>query len=230
MNSYINNDLIAKAVELGADDYILKPFKIDVLVKKLIYFQRITDLEDREKKYLKFIDSVFEKNPLEERDKDVKLPLIIYSKIERNIDAYVYFFAKRENKLIELISFEDLPQLLQESDTHTIYYFKHFASMSESQKELILDKGKSLNIIIGTTSMKDVEILGYMLREIETDITLIDGGDILSVSDYIRQVILNNQYKIPDTEIARQLGISRKSLWEKRRKLNIQKRKKANKV
>ena len=39
--SYINNDLIAKAVELGANDYILKPFKIDVLVQKGLFMFQI---------------------------------------------------------------------------------------------------------------------------------------------------------------------------------------------
>jgi DNA-binding NtrC family response regulator len=38
-------------------------------------------------------------------------------------------------------------------------------------------------------------------------------------------MFLSFQTKYPDTELSKKLGISRKSLWEKRKKLGIEKKK-----
>lgn len=48
-----------------------------------------------------------------------------------------------------------------------------------------------------------------------------DPGDALSIEDFLQKVILDNQDHMTETELAQMLGISRKSLWEKRQKLNI---------
>jgi DNA-binding NtrC family response regulator len=36
-------------------------------------------------------------------------------------------------------------------------------------------------------------------------------------------MVLNFQHTYPDTELSKKLGISRKSLWEKRKKFGIEK-------
>ncbi|MEE4379546.1 MAG: sigma-54 dependent transcriptional regulator [Candidatus Competibacteraceae bacterium] len=45
----------------------------------------------------------------------------------------------------------------------------------------------------------------------------------MSLDDYFRHFVLSNQHHITETEMARRLGISRKSLWEKRQRLGIPK-------
>jgi DNA-binding NtrC family response regulator len=47
------------------------------------------------------------------------------------------------------------------------------------------------------------------------------GGADLSLEAYFREFVLNNQMTMTETEIARRLGISRKSLWEKRHRHGI---------
>ena len=39
--------------------------------------------------------------------------------------------------------------------------------------------------------------------------------------DYVKFIVLNYQHKFPDTELSKKLGISRKSLWERRKKYGI---------
>ena len=46
-------------------------------------------------------------------------------------------------------------------------------------------------------------------------------GVDLSLDDYFRQFVLENQDKLSETEISHRLGISRKSLWERRKRLGI---------
>jgi len=47
----------------------------------------------------------------------------------------------------------------------------------------------------------------------------------LSMEDYFQQFVLENQSRMNETELAKHLGISRKSLWEKRQKLGIPRKK-----
>jgi len=43
----------------------------------------------------------------------------------------------------------------------------------------------------------------------------------LSLEDYFKQFVLSHQHEMTETELAKQLGISRKTLWERRQKLGI---------
>ncbi|PID42900.1 MAG: response regulator [Proteobacteria bacterium] len=47
----------------------------------------------------------------------------------------------------------------------------------------------------------------------------------LSLEDYFQQFVLENQDKMSETELAQKLGISRKSLWERRQRIGIPRKK-----
>jgi len=227
MVTYINNDFLVKAIEYGANDYILKPFIIESLIKKITTFQRIQDLEDREKRYLKFMNRVFESDPTAELKYELDLPIFIISKVERFLDSFAFFYAKHINKMVEFISIKDLKNLPQNHNTAVIYYFRNFSTLLPKEKEDLLNIGKKLDMIIGSTEAeKELKIDNYKITNVMSNIKFIDIGEILSVPEYIKQIIIHNQYKMPDTEISKNLGISRKSLWEKRRKMDIQKKRK----
>ena len=49
-------------------------------------------------------------------------------------------------------------------------------------------------------------------------------GD-LSLEDYFQHFVLENQDRMSETELAQKLGISRKSLWERRQRLGIPRKK-----
>jgi hypothetical protein len=65
-------------------------------------------------------------------------------------------------------------------------------------------------------------LTGRITRDVPV---LFEQGDILPIEDYVRYIVLNYQHKFPDTELSKKLGISRKSLWEKRKKYGIIKKK-----
>ena len=48
-----------------------------------------------------------------------------------------------------------------------------------------------------------------------------------SLDDYIRNFVLEHQGALTETELARHLGISRKTLWEKRQRLGVPRKRKA---
>lgn len=50
-------------------------------------------------------------------------------------------------------------------------------------------------------------------------------SESLSIEGYFQQFVLENENRMSETELAQRLGISRKSLWEKRQKLGIPRKK-----
>jgi DNA-binding NtrC family response regulator len=55
------------------------------------------------------------------------------------------------------------------------------------------------------------------------------SGDNLSLEEYFRHFVLENQDRMTETELAKQLGISRKALWERRQRFGIPRDKKGKK-
>ncbi|MDX1634439.1 MAG: sigma-54 dependent transcriptional regulator [Marinobacter sp.] len=54
-----------------------------------------------------------------------------------------------------------------------------------------------------------------------------DTSSDLSLEDYFQHFVLENQDRMSETELAQKLGISRKSLWERRQRLGIPRKKSA---
>ena len=52
-----------------------------------------------------------------------------------------------------------------------------------------------------------------------------DASSDLSLEDYFQHFVLENQDRMSETELAQKLGISRKSLWERRQRLGIPRKK-----
>lgn len=52
-----------------------------------------------------------------------------------------------------------------------------------------------------------------------------DTSNDLSLEDYFQHFVLENQDRMSETELAQKLGISRKSLWERRQRLGIPRKK-----
>ncbi len=52
-----------------------------------------------------------------------------------------------------------------------------------------------------------------------------DNTNDLSLEDYFQHFVLENQDRMSETELAQKLGISRKSLWERRQRLGIPRKK-----
>jgi two-component system response regulator HydG len=55
----------------------------------------------------------------------------------------------------------------------------------------------------------------------EMDKPSVDSEDNLSLEDYFQKFVIENQDSMTETELAQRLGISRKSLWQRRQKLNL---------
>ena len=77
-------------------------------------------------------------------------------------------------------------------------------------------------VIIHTNTYKDSSIKTIDLSDNEKSL---DNNEILTIDEYVKYIINTYQNIFPDTDLSKQLGISRKSLWEKRKKYGLTKKK-----
>jgi DNA-binding NtrC family response regulator len=225
MVSYISNDTVSKPLSAGAKDYILKPFMIEELVRKINHYQSFDELKKRSEAYEKYLQYSFSSFVDSLDPQSVSLPLFISSSYQKYADAMAFRYAKSKNMPICFISLNE-PKAMQDienSATNTLLYITDFGVLKKSERKPFLELIASKKAIVSSNDkIEDVE---YETLEIKNDSNAFNQGEILSIEDYVKFIVINYQQKLPDTELAKKLGISRKSLWEKRKKYDILKKK-----
>ena len=224
MVSYISNDTVSKPLSAGAKDYIVKPFMIEELVRKIDHHQDYERLKKLHKAIERYLDRTLH-NSFDYRYEDISLPIFIYSSVQKSADAFAYDFAKRKGTFFYYIdlSEQNVFEEMVNIQDYSLIYAVNFQLLKKTDKKeffaLIADKQ-----IIVSTSEKP-EGIPYQTIELSNENTFFAHGDILPIEDYVKYVVINYQHKYPDTELSKKLGISRKSLWEKRKKYDIVKKK-----
>jgi len=74
--------------------------------------------------------------------------------------------------------------------------------------------------ILADGDLVEPDLLGLPMEPRQEPATATD----LSLDDYFRRFVLEHQEQLTETELARQLGISRKTLWQRRQRLGIPRR------
>ena len=225
MVSYISNDTVSKPLSAGAKDYILKPFMIEELIRKIDHFQEYKRLKHQNETYERYIDHTFSSINIEQDLENIETPLFISSNFQKYTDAFAFKYAKLKDKSLHYISLSE-PKAISEITTippSCVIYISDFQTMKKSDRKTFLDAIEDREVIISSTDT--VDITEYPVIEIKSDNNIFDQNDILPIEDYVKYIVLNYQHKLPDTELSKKLGISRKSLWEKRKKYGIIKKK-----
>ena len=227
MISYISNDTVSNPLQAGANDYIVKPFMMEELIRKIEHFIDYEKLKKDNQALHNYIDFSFEdiiKENLKINIRD-NLPLLVKTNYQKYADAFVFHYAKVNKKSIEFVSLsnpewkEHFYSIARES----IIYLAPLQNVKKSDKKDIIDVIKGRSVII--SSLDSADELPINTIELKSDNRVFDKGSVLSIDDYIKFVVVNCQNKYPDTELSKKLGISRKSLWEKRKKYGITKKK-----
>ena len=225
MVSYISNDTVSKPLASGAKDYILKPFMIEELIRKIDHYQDYERLKKRNEAYESYLDHTFSSVSSEYNHDEIELPLFISSSFQKYADAFAFKYAAIKNKSIHFISLND-PKALSEIESlaqNSIIYVIDYQTIKKTDKKAFCDLISNKQVIVASTdNIEDVE---HNVITIKSENNIFDQGDILPIEDYVKFIVLNYQHKFPDTELSKKLGISRKSLWEKRKKYDIIKKK-----
>ncbi len=226
MVSYVSNDTVSGPLKAGADDYILKPFMIEELVRKLNHLQDYINFKKENETYRSYIDHLLKKQPPVEITDKTKLPVLLKVNYQKNADAIVFKYARNYNESFTFISLDDadaIAQLKKINDNELVYLI-NFQNLKKSEKSKVLSLIQNRRVILSTTDMNE-ETDEIETIEVKNDEGVFEKGDILSIENYVKYIIVKYQNKFPDTELSKKLGISRKSLWEKRKKYGITKKK-----
>lgn len=226
MIPYVNDEMVTRPLKAGASDYIVKPFMIDELIRKIEHYTSFRQLQKEVAFYRDyFCNSLLV--PTYAINTKISFPLIVKSVSQRVIDMCVVNYAIHKKFAINFISLHKIQnyrEIFKNVSKTQLTYIVGFETLRKEEKEECVRVFKNIPVILSClggdlTDFKNV---------FEINIKEINQGfqeDVLSVDEYIKTMILKFEDRYPDTELSRRLGMSRKSLWEKRKKYGITKKK-----
>jgi DNA-binding NtrC family response regulator len=225
MISYVSNDTVSKPLKAGAKDYILKPFMIEELIRKIDHFQDYEQLKRQNSTFKRYIEHSFQSVNVECDFQKADLPIFVFSNYQKYADAFAFKLLNRCNAPLHFISLATLRSMdeIANLNPERLTYITDYQTLKKQDKKPFLDLIEGKSVIVSSTDI--LEEVPYKTVEMKSDNKVIEQGDILPIEDYVKYIVLNYQHKFPDTELSKKLGISRKSLWEKRKKYGIIKKK-----
>ncbi|EAL5133050.1 TPA: hypothetical protein SG122_001512, partial [Campylobacter jejuni] len=145
---------------------------------------------------------------------------------QSSADAFVFNYANECDitlSFIDLTSTNSVEKVMKLPTENNLLFLSNFQALKAAEKEKLLDFIQNKNVILHTNSnTDDLKINCINLNDNEKNI---NSNEILTIDEYVKYVIINYQNIFPDTDLSKKLGISRKSLWEKRKKYEISKKK-----
>ena len=223
--SYISDETVTNPIKDGAKDYIMKPFLMDELVRKIYHYKECRAI----RRELKVLKDYFEFTMSDIDIKDVLVPLSFPLLIETNFQSYadklVFEIAKKVDLPIKFISLSSAnwqKQIIDQFE-RTIIYLTDYHTLKRNVKDQLIKQILDKKCVI--CSLESDDEFTHKKVVFNSKNKSLDHSQIMSINDYIKTIVINHQNRYPDTELTKRLGISRKSLWEKRKKLEIDKKK-----
>jgi DNA-binding NtrC family response regulator len=220
--SYISDATVTNPLKSGAIDYVLKPFIMDELVRKIEHFNYFKKQENKLKLYDKYFNFIFE-DIVVDIDDNIKIPLLIETSNKDYLYKAIFLLSNFVDKEIKFISFKNIAIEKFYIDKQYLYVITDYHILKNASKEQFNDIIKDKTVIIQSNEFEDIFKYDKLTFESNSNISTTDN--IMSINEYVKLMIINFQPQYPDTELSKKLGISRKSLWEKRKKFGIEKRK-----
>lgn len=227
MISYISTDTVANPLRMGASDYIQKPFMMEELLRKIEHYREFKKVSTLNKAYKGYIHSHLQKVKLPVYNyKKIKLPLVIKSDKQSYADAFVFNYINECNKALFYVDFltdSSIEQVVQFYSQNDLLFLSNFQVLKSPEREKLLDFIQNKSVILHTNV--SAEDLGFYSIDFNDNEKNINSGEILTIDEYVKYTILTYQNVFPDTDLSKKLGISRKSLWEKRKRYGISRKK-----
>lgn len=223
--SYISDETVTNPIKDGAKDYIMKPFIMDELVRKIYHYKECRSI----RRELQTLRDYFQFTMTEIDTTDVFLPPSFPTLIETNsqkcADKLVFELSRKMDLPIAFVSLTATTwqKQINAIQTKTIIYLTDFHTLKKNAKENVIKVIEDKNCVVSTLEQEPE--FPYRKIEFNNDKILLSNSNIMTINDYVKMMVVSYQNKYPDTELSKKLGISRKSLWEKRKKLDIEKKK-----
>jgi len=223
--SYISDETVTNPIKDGAKDYIMKPFIMDELVRKIYHYKECRSIRSELKTLREYVDFIMNDIDTSDTFLPPSFPTLIESNSQKCSDKLVFELSRKLDMPISFISLSN-PTWQKQINAVTnkgIIYLTDFHSLKRTAKENLIKIIEDKNCIV--SSLETEEDFPYRKVEFNNQNLLMSNTNIMTINDYVKLMVLSYQSKYPDTELSKKLGISRKSLWEKRKKLGIEKKK-----
>jgi CheY-like chemotaxis protein len=222
--SYISDETVTNPIKDGAKDYIMKPFIMDELVRKIYHYKECRSIRRELQTLREYVDFIMHDVDTNNILLPPSFPTLIESNSQKCADKLVFELSRKLDTPISFISLSSPTWLKEINAIHTkgIIYLTQFHSLKRSAKENLIKLIENKDCVI--SSLETEEDFPYRKVEFNDSNLLMSNTNIMTINDYVKLMVLSYQTKYPDTELSKKLGISRKSLWEKRKKLGIEKK------
>lgn len=222
--SYISDETVTDPIKEGAKDYIMKPFIMDELVRKIYHYRECKSLRKELQTLREYLDFQFDNVDISDCVLPTTFPLLIETNSQISADKLAFELSRKLDYQMKFISLNsDNWQKQVNERFYGILYLTDFHTLKKSAKESLLRVIEEKKVIL--VSLEAEEDFPYTKVDYHKDDELMLSNSIMTINDYVKMMVLSYQSKYPDTELSKKLGISRKSLWEKRKKLGIEKKK-----
>jgi DNA-binding response OmpR family regulator len=146
MVNYINNDTVSLPLELGAKDYIVKPFMIEELMRKIEHYQEYQQLKKRTELYQEYMDNLLKEIKTDDHTEKLSTPLVIETNYQRLVDKIVFDYANEESKLLTFVPLSDKgwKEKIQASTTGSLLYVTEVHTLKKTDKEQLLELLKNV--------------------------------------------------------------------------------------
>ncbi|MEO1941760.1 MAG: hypothetical protein ABGW77_02580 [Campylobacterales bacterium] len=213
LTSYVSHQTVTKPIELGADDYMQKPISVEELIRKikhLIHYYKVQKQLEAAQQFLRFA-----LREVEVEIPEPVYPLFLKSSVRLLAEKVAVELAAREGVPIKLVDLKGVkPGNFRDPDY--LYFCTNFGEVPNRGELFQLFRNRRVVVHLrGRDEVEGVEVVELKSNNFSLD------EEILPIEEYVKRVILYYQSKYPDTVLSRKLGISRKSLWEKRKKYGI---------
>jgi CheY-like chemotaxis protein len=222
--SYISDETVTDPIKEGAKDYIMKPFIMDELVRKIYHYRECKSLRKELQTLREYLDFQFSDVDTSGCILPTTFPILIETNSQISADKLSFELSRKLNLPMRFISLSsDYWQKQVNEKFNGILYLTDFHSLKKSAKENLIKYIEDKKCIL--VSLEKEEDFPYTRVEFQKNDMMVMSNNIMTINDYVKMMVLSYQSKYPDTELSKKLGISRKSLWEKRKKLGIEKKK-----
>lgn len=235
--SYENGDDTAQ-LKTMCDDFIYKPFAMGDLLRKIargVEFRKLKLSALSSKFFINqrvnfklFSETISQSNAQISTQIKAKTGVLITTNNLFLSANFAYFLADSLKMGLNFLNSLEFDSDENSLGSDVLSLFLNFDALNLQKKSLILSFAKSHPIIVLSTDFDSdfSEICGssILIKKLEFSQSEIAMSDIISIENHIKFTAQKYENLLSETQIAVALGISRKSLWQKRKQFGIKKR------
>jgi len=216
LTPFVSHQTVTYPIELGADDYMQKPISVEELIRKIRHLTehyRLKEELGELKLFIRHIGKVIDVNippPI--------FPLFLTSSVPLLPEKVAIELAEQLHKRLKLVDLHYWRDV--DWRQRGILFFCHNFEKAPAQKELLKLLSRKIAVVVLKQKLDGVEVVELKSNSFSLD------EEILTIDEYVKRMITIHQENYPDTILSKKLGISRKSLWERRKRYGIPRKKK----